>query len=197
MPAEMFSCRVWNQYAWQVVSTQFYFWAENTISQHPYQLAEEMTFVLYDTTPWLFWYAAMLTDRAAIQRVTMRRCHPAGGPTYSKNFEPGTMPGGWPFEMTDNFQAARCRWFPMLGTNRHWSSRIGPIGAGATGDGDYSPTFKSVAYAFMLEHLQPRTTASGVAFRSCGSSANVPVEYLGNAQLTWPPARQKNRRLTF
>lgn len=176
-------------------ATQSWYWlADNAADLHPWALATEIQFNQWVTTDWGFYLLSMISEQCFLREIKTWRILPTWGPAKFNRYASDEFPGRWLGALGPNFTTANIRWTHSLDLFGKYQNRIGPIGVGADADTDWYPLFRATAGAFILEHVQPRMTFSGVSYRSCSLSKLGLAYHITNAQLAWPPGRQANRR---
>lgn len=173
---------------------KFFFLVDNITVVHPYTMAEAVGIDYFSTTDWGFHLLGMITEHANLSSLSVKRIRPAGGAASKAVFREDEFKGRFLGKCTDNFQTANITWtFPNDQTGKH-QNRIGPLGEGATQLHDWYPILYLSAQAFAAEHVAVHEPLPGIFSQGCINHQSTGGTIITNAQLPWPPGRQRNRR---
>jgi hypothetical protein len=197
MSLEVYQSRFQTQLRDRITTQQFYWVADNAIDLHPWQLAREIQNNVFIDTNWVLWLLYMLTDKCFLRRFTTWRRLPTYGPGYSVRYASDLFRGLAPGQFSENLTTANIRWNYAGNVHGKAQNRIGPLQAGAENSTSWSTFFQGASSAFIAEHSSPRVSDSGVSFQGAALTTSGFAIPITGGQLSWPPGRQKNRRLTF
>jgi len=173
---------------------KFFFLADNVTMEHPYTVAQAIGINYFATTDWGFHLLGLITEHANLSSLSVKRIRPSGGASTRAVFGPDEFTGRFLGQCGDNFLTANIMWtFPNDQTGKH-QNRIGPLGQGATQQHDWFPLIYLSAQAFSAEHVAVHECLPGLFVQGCINHQTTGGTIITNAQLPWPPGRQRNRR---
>lgn len=194
MSLELYEYRIFTKFRTQKQSARFHFFIDNVTEIPPFECAREITFNLNVDTLFLTLFAQMVSESAGITDTICRRKIPEHGPASRVHIGGGGLQGTWMSPCDTNFTAANFRWIGSSGESSKNTNRIGPLGQGAINNTGYYVVFEVAAQTFIADAITPRITLSGNTFHMSLLGSDGIHEAASAGFLTWPPARQRNRR---